>query len=192
MAEVLEYPLERTTAGFGPQAGPSNHLQANAAVCQQFQTHQRVGFKRARAPLQEAGPSVAAPPNFKRNRVVAGHDDFFHGTPTKVAHTDPQENSYQKENHILKKAVAIQNEKLVQEKESSATLRQALLSSQNYVRQLLRAKEENQALRQALAASQDQVRHLEIENYSLKVHLRQTNCARPPPSASGGPSRDIF
>ena len=64
--------------------------------------------------------------------------------------------------------------------------------SQQQVRDLLRQKEENHHLRQALAQSQEQCRHLEIENYSLRVHLRQMNNSGTPLGGDHRPNRDIF
>ena len=92
----------------------------------------------------------------------------------------------------MKKAVAIQNEKLRTEKETSQQVRQLLVEAQQQVRDLLRQKEENHHLRQALAQSQEQCRHLEIENYSLRVHLRQMNNSGTPLGGDHRPNRDIF
>jgi len=76
----------------------------------------------------------------------------------------------EREHSILKRAVAIQNEKLVQEKEESA-------------------KTAN-VCRQVITSYQDQIRQLELANYSLKAHLKQMTTAQNNHS-SHQPNRDI-
>jgi len=217
MAEVLDLPpFERSRVGVG--CGPTVSSEAGPSSLS-LQHHQRVGFKRGRAPLQPhdldlRSTSASGAPHhhhqpFKRGRVAApalaggyhgGHPHPHHTSGGAAPpggnakhHADPSAGCFQKENHILKKAVAIQNEKLRSEKDTCAGLREALAGAQQQVRHLLRCKEENQALRVALSQSQEQARQLEIENYSLKVHLRKMdNC-----QANFGPehnqrNRDIF
>lgn len=76
----------------------------------------------------------------------------------------------ERDHSILKRAVAIQNEKLVQEKEESA-------------------KTAN-VCRQVITTYQDQIRQLELANYSLKAHLKQMTTAQNNHS-SHQPNRDI-
>jgi len=76
----------------------------------------------------------------------------------------------EREHSILKRAVAIQNEKLVHEKEESA-------------------KTAN-VCRQVVSTYQDQIRQLEVANYSLKAHLKQMMTSSQGISAHQ-PNRDI-
>ncbi|QDZ23570.1 hypothetical protein HOP50_10g61090 [Chloropicon primus] len=208
MAEVLEYPFGRT-GGLGLGLAQQGQTEAGTSACEcqgmqhQHQTQQRVGFKRGRAPLQAHDLDLRAnciaashsphQQTFKRGRVdhVAAADHEHEYKFIEAQKQPSHAGEFQKENQILKKAVAIQNEKLRTEKESTAGLREALAAAQQQVRHLLRAKEENQALRVALSHAQEQARQLEIENYSLKVHLKQMNsCATLSPTTQ--PNRDIF
>ena len=221
MAEVLEYPFERNQHNVGPCVGlgPQPEAAGTSEAGRLPLAQQRVGFKRGRAPLQahSANPHHGAHHHsFKRGRV--SHHDDLEGSQdhqhhhhhhhhhhhdlgslaqglggAKASHQGDQDHGgFQKENHILKKAVAIQNEKLRTEKETSQQVRQLLVEAQQQVRDLLRQKEENHHLRQALAQSQEQCRHLEIENYSLRVHLRQMNNSGTPLGGDHRPNRDIF
>mmetsp|Transcript_56838 Transcript_56838/g.179777 ORF Transcript_56838/g.179777 Transcript_56838/m.179777 type:complete len:83 (+) Transcript_56838:725-973(+) len=78
-----------------------------------------------------------------------------------------------KDNTILKRAVNIQNARQ---------------------QEIVGKEQELQLLRQQLNHYQEQLRHLEMSNYTLSVHLRQTQSPEPGPSPSKFPdyNRDVF
>mmetsp|Transcript_2180 Transcript_2180/g.5506 ORF Transcript_2180/g.5506 Transcript_2180/m.5506 type:complete len:293 (-) Transcript_2180:77-955(-) len=83
----------------------------------------------------------------------------------------------ERENAILKRAVAIQNERIHHDKQGEAQEAAAACG----------------VLRQALVNAQENVRQLELQNYSLKAHLKQmSDCALGDSMGGGHPNRDIF
>eukprot|EP00213_Chloropicon_mariensis_P001232 CAMPEP_0197471594 /NCGR_PEP_ID=MMETSP1309-20131121/2559_1 /TAXON_ID=464262 /ORGANISM="Genus nov. species nov., Strain RCC998" /LENGTH=176 /DNA_ID=CAMNT_0043009457 /DNA_START=309 /DNA_END=839 /DNA_ORIENTATION=+ len=176
MADVLDFRQEH--------AQQQVHLRPMAAACGRKRTfgeatnlpqqHEQgtCGFKRSRGIEREAVYHCVGGDMRASGSGSAGTSGRVE-TKQQAEATAQQVQELQKENSILKKAVAIQNEKLALEEE----------------RKVEAAKLAN-VLRQALAQAHEQIRQLELANYSLKAHVKQMSS---PPGGSllGGPP-DIF